>query len=423
MSMRSAAAPERVLYYCHDTYGLGHLRRALAIAHHLADAAPGVAQLVVTGSPLATQLPLPSGADTLKLPCVVKTGDERYASRTLAASFESVRALRGALVLDAVRHFRPDLVVVDHAPGGVKGEVVRALTAARRLLPDTRIVLGLRDIVDAPARTRAAWAAAGIPDLLTTVYDAILVYGQQDVFDPIAAYDLPRPVADKTRFVGYLRRAAEPIPAALADLTAADAPPYVLATAGGGQDGFAVLDAFLAAAGAWPGGAPFRPVVVAGPFMAAAERAALHARAAALPDARVVDAVPGLSGVVAGAAAVVAMAGYNTTCEILSFRRPAVLVPRTWPRQEQLLRAAALERRGVVRMVAPDTLTPARLRDALAAALASPPPAGRIDLGGLDRVAAALLGPRAAAPARAGRPAAVGGPSIARLQPAWSTEE
>ncbi len=46
------------------------------------------------------------------------------------------------------------------------------------------------------------------------------------------------------------------------------------------------------------------------------------------------------------AAGVVAMGGYNTFCEILSFDRPAVLVPRTEPRREQAIRALAAERLG-----------------------------------------------------------------------------
>jgi len=431
MTIHPPAHPDRVLHYCHDTYGLGHLRRALSIAHHLHGVRPGIAQLIVTGSPLATDLVLPPGTDTVKLPCVIKTGDEQYAARTLPTSFESVRALRSALLHESVRHFRPDLVVVDHAPGGVKGEAVRALTAVRRLLPDTRIVLGLRDVVDAPARTQAAWAASRIYDLLERVYDRILVYGQRDVFDPAEAYGLSSAVAAKMQYVGYLRRRAEPIPTELADLVADGAQPYVLATAGGGGDGFTVLDTFLRAAAAWPGGAPFRPVVVTGPFMADAERAALHGLAADVPGARIVDFVTGLSGVVARAAAVVSMAGYNTTCEILSFRRPAVLVPRTTPRQEQLIRAAALERRGVIRMVTPDALTPARLRDELASALAAGRPLGAVDLGGLDRVAAALVGlldrPSATHPRPVHEPARIPTHLAThrhdRLQPVWSAEE
>ena len=51
------------------------------------------------------------------------------------------------------------------------------------------------------------------------------------------------------------------------------------------------------------------------------------------------------------AAAIVAMGGYNTFCEILSFDKPALIVPRTSPRLEQHIRAVHAEGLGLVRML------------------------------------------------------------------------
>jgi predicted glycosyltransferase len=53
----------------------------------------------------------------------------------------------------------------------------------------------------------------------------------------------------------------------------------------------------------------------------------------------------------ARAAGVVAMGGYNTFCEILSFDKRAILIPRVAPRREQLLRAARAAGLGLVRML------------------------------------------------------------------------
>ena len=36
---------------------------------------------------------------------------------------------------------------------------------------------------------------------------------------------------------------------------------------------------------------------------------------------------------------VVSMGGYNTMCEIVSARRPSLILPRSTPRQEQAIRA------------------------------------------------------------------------------------
>ena len=47
------------------------------------------------------------------------------------------------------------------------------------------------------------------------------------------------------------------------------------------------------------------------------------------------------------------MGGYNTFCEILSFNKPAVIIPRTAPRQEQLIRATRAQELGLAKMLDP----------------------------------------------------------------------
>ena len=88
---------------------------------------------------------------------------------------------------------------------------------------------------------------------------------------------------------------------------------------------------------------------------------------------------------------VVAMGGYNTFCEIMSFGKPSLIVPRTRPRREQLLRAKRAEALGLVRVL-PDNGK--RDPKVMASALASLPdwqPRQDIDmagfLGGLDQIA------------------------------------
>ncbi|HYU07584.1 MAG TPA: hypothetical protein VEM77_10475, partial [Thermoplasmata archaeon] len=51
---------------------------------------------------------------------------------------------------------------------------------------------------------------------------------------------------------------------------------------------------------------------------------------------------------------------------------PIVCVPRTEPRKEQLMRALAFERLGVLRLVDPDHLNPSTLRESIDATLRAP---------------------------------------------------
>jgi len=411
-----------VMHYCHDTYGLGHLSRTRALARQLRRQRPGLSQLIVTGSPVPQHLlgaEDAEGIDFVKLPSVVKVGAERYEARAMAAPFAAVRDMRADILASAARHLRPDVLVVDHAPIGLKGEVLPTLRHLRDQSPGTRLVLGLRDIVDDPEAVRRVWAATGVYDVLDHVYDRILVYGERDVYDVARAYRLSDRAARKLRYVGYLAHRlpgpnAPPVAVRHAGLTDR----LVVVTAGGGGDGYPLLSTMIDALQSRPGPPAFDCRLVLGPLMAPADAARLKARAAGLAGVEVVEFDPWLEATVAAADGVVAMGGYNTVCEILAHDRPAVIVPRVEPRREQWIRARILSRRGLVWMLHPDDLAPGRLWEAIDRMIAQPDrPRLPVALDGLETAAAeieALLAPEA----RPGRLAAANGrPEIAPPAP------
>src|SRR5262249_28111506 len=84
----------RILLYSHDTFGLGHLRRNLAIAGRLSHALPGCSLLLLSGSQAVQQFVLPLGADIIKLPTVTKLGHEHYVAQRLSITPSEVLALR-----------------------------------------------------------------------------------------------------------------------------------------------------------------------------------------------------------------------------------------------------------------------------------------------------------------------------------------
>lgn len=386
----SAQGGIRILYYAHDSFGLGHLRRTLALAHHVRARMPSSTQLVISGAAHSDGWTLPAGADWVKLPTVVKAGAGDYRPRSLDWSIGSAVELRRDIILAASRRFSPDVLVVDHVPDGLNGEALPALHQAAA--NGTRLVLGLRDVLDGAMFVRRAWRRAGIHRLLDDLYDRIVVYGDPYVYDVAGEYEFSPAAAAKTRYVGYLS-APSPPPAAgsVRRRYGVGDSRLVVATAGGGGDGFTLLRTALDALAAEP--LPdARVVVVCGPLMADAERDELEARVQRCgPAVALVTAVPDLAELVAAADVVVSMAGYNTVREILTYRRRALLVPRVHPRVEQLIRAQALERRGLARLLHPAELTPERLRAELCALLDSaPPPPCDFSLDGLDRFVAEL---------------------------------
>ena len=61
-----------------------------------------------------------------------------------------------------------------------------------------------------------------------------------------------------------------------------------------------------------------------------------------------------MESLVARAAGVVAMGGYNTFCEAISLDKRALIVPRTAPRLEQHIRASRAAQVGIVSMLSDD---------------------------------------------------------------------
>lgn len=338
-------ARPRVLLYSHDTFGLGHLRRNLAIAQHLLSRRPRFEVALLTGSPVASSWPVPEGLQIHQMPPVVKIGAEQYACRDGVMTFPQVKAAREAVILETIVRFKPDAFLVDHAPAGMKGEILPALAFLRQRMRATQIVLGLRDILDAGETVRALWREQETYDVLKTFYDRILVYGSQHLFNVVAEYGLTHDLAGKLTYCGHIAHARTE---SAADPMAE--PPYTLVTVGGGGDGYDVIQAYLRAIELVP--TPWPTIIVSGPLMPAAQQNALVEAVAGRTDIEIIPVTTKMSQLIRNAELIVSMAGYNTTVEILAARKHAILVPRPAPRAEQRLRAAMLAKMGMVWAVA-----------------------------------------------------------------------
>jgi predicted glycosyltransferase len=77
-------------------------------------------------------------------------------------------------------------------------------------------------------------------------------------------------------------------------------------------------------------------------------------RAERLPGVEAITFSPHMESLMARAAGVVAMGGYNTFCEILSFDKRAIIVPRSKPRRDQLIRAMRAQEMGLLSMLVDD---------------------------------------------------------------------
>lgn len=372
--------PFRVLLYSHDSVGLGHTRRNLALAHALADQLPArtgraVTGMLVTGVGHGTSLTLPDAFDVVMLPGVQKTG-AGYRPRHVQVPMADLIDIRGRMLNGVVHGFSPDLIIVDRHAYGVNDELRTTLADVRRWSPQTTVVLGLREVLDEPEATDREWERLGDLSEFRSLFDQIWVYGDEQVHDVRTSGEVPAELVDMIRYTGYLATGRHWIPE--------DPPtpvPFVLTMVGGGSDGVSLCRAAAQA----PVPAGHRHVVVTGPQMAEADR--LSIQALATDRTTVVDSVPDGLAMIRRASAVVSMAGYNTVCEVMSTSTPALLVPRELPRQEQLIRARGLHVAGAMDLCRESALAPAQLGIWLEGAVRRSQPRDHLDRDGLDGVA------------------------------------
>ncbi len=350
----------RVLMYSHDTFGLGHLRRCRAIAHALVERFKGLHVLIVSGSSIAGAFEFRTRVDFLKIPSIIKLYNGEYTPLSRHTDLHDTLALRRSVIQSTAESFEPDLFIVDKEPLGLRGELEPTLTYLKTR--GTMLVLGLRDVMDSREQLRAEWARSDVVRKMDSLYDAVWVYGPEDFYDPLCGLDVPGSLLSRINWTGFLRREAPSVPTHVGAALPADA---LLVAVGGGGDGSSLMHQIIAAHDFDPG-LSWPVVMMLGPFMKAEERDEIRRRAASHPALHILDFDNRPETLMESAAGVVSMGGYNTFCEILSFDKRALVIPRVAPRQEQLIRAQRAAELGLIDVLLPkEAEDPRRLAQAL----------------------------------------------------------
>jgi predicted glycosyltransferase len=340
----------RILIYSHDTFGLGHLRRCRALAHSLVDRFKQLSVLILSGSPIIGSFDFRARVDFVRVPGVIKLRNGEYTSLNLHLDIEQTLSMRASIIRHTAETFEPDLFIVDKEPVGLRGEVLETLEVLKPR--GTRLVLGLRDVMDEPRLLVPEWERKNVLPALRDIYDEIWVYGLPQICNPLEGINLPVRVRQKMVYTGYLPREV-PTAGAPPRLPEITKRPYLLVTTGGGGDGEGLIEWVLRAYEHDPL-LPYPALLVLGPFMQPERQAEFMDRASKLKRVDAITFHSHLETLLGRAAGVVAMGGYNTFCEVLSLDKRALIVPRTAPRLEQYIRTSRAAELGLISMLADD---------------------------------------------------------------------
>lgn len=352
----------RVLIYSHDTFGLGHLRRCRTIAHAIVECHEDLSVIILSGSPIIGSFDFRRRVDFVRVPGVIKLRNGEYTSLNLQLQLEETLSMRSSIIEHTADIFDPDVLIVDKEPLGLRGEIQGTLEMLRAR--GKRLVLGLRDVLDNPATLVNEWERKNALPALQDVYDEVWVYGLPQICEPLKGLALTEEIQRKITYTGYLpiKVPEAEFPASAPEITQR---PYLLVTTGGGGDGDRLIEWVLRAYES-DQMLPYPALLVLGPFMQPEKQSQFIARAAKLDRVEAIIFNPHVERLEENAAGIVAMGGYNTFCEILSLDKRAVIVPRTVPREEQLIRTSKAQELGLVRMLEDNgRLDPAEMAQAL----------------------------------------------------------
>lgn len=355
----------RVFFHVQHLLGIGHLRRAAALARALA--AGGFDVLLVSGGAQVQGLVL-GGARFYQLP-PLRAADASL--RDLARLDggpvdEAFQRRRTEMLLSLLRAEAPDVVITEQFPFGrtrLRFELLPLLEAARMLPKRPLIACSVRDVVRRARPERVDEAVA-----LLDRFDAVLIHGDPRLVPFERSFAGWARIEERAFYTGYVserdftRQGAQGV-------WSADGKDEVVVSVGGGAVGAPLLEAAIAAR-------PKTALAERTWRLLVGENLPAHDRAALTREQQgvvVEPARPDFTTLLCNATLSISQAGYNTTIETLCCADRAVLVPFATGREtEQADRAQALAERGMVAVAPPGSLSAQSLADAVGRALAGP---------------------------------------------------
>ncbi len=359
----------RILIYSSDSSGLGYTSRAVWIASHIAEHIENTSMLLLTDLPIANRLKFPEHVDYIHLPGILSKNDETYVTRRLNIDLQHTMMLRHKITKSTIKTFKPRLIIIESDPAVLPREMKNTFGFVKKRFPETKIIWGMPDTVGEPEKIIRRWKEKDVYTILDQVCDEIWVHGAKSIFDFATEYQLPKTLANRVIYTGYIRAPYVTRHRIHKDKTKLRLKkPFVLVTAGSGNNGFALIDNYLRFLEHSGEALPFRSVIVTGPMMKSQEKHILLDRAENLPNVIFHRYSKHILQYLKYAQLVVCHGGFNLLCEILTYRKNAIFVPNLSATNEYLYRSQLFKTLGLVELILPNKLSPDIIGEKVASA-------------------------------------------------------
>lgn len=350
---------KRVLYYTHNSIGLGHAFRALAVITAMRKHRPDIDFLVVSGTSVP-ELFLKNGIEIVKLPSIkFHIDDNTYflGARYLRnCSVEEISDLRQKIIEETFNTFRPDVLIVEHNMLGQRGEIIPLLLKKWRQIPQSeafalvhisRGILRNPSLIEAPFNDRRQMSESiYVGDL----YDFIYVMEDREVIDINRAYfGNRRSLRKKIQYMGKItaKTREELTPKEeTRRMINGSGHKIILVSLGRRKSALRIAELLVQAFYDLNLEKEYRLSFVIDPYLDPALKKQMIRR---FSNSHIYffDFLPNLVDIINVSTLVIARAGYNTLSEVLLTDSKAILIPEEHGHQEQETRLDKVQKANI----------------------------------------------------------------------------
>ena len=336
----------RVLFYCHNSLGIGHYTRTLKLA-----AALGTDHRVaiICGGVVPSELEPPTGVLVTKIPAISMERNGVLQPEDRRATLTQTLSARRKEIISCANRFDADVLVIEMFPFGRRkfsAEIIELVQLVKQK-PGSVVLCSVRDIlVSRPDKQEEYDSRAA--RWLNEHFDAVLVHGDeqfvslQETFTRFASIRIP------VHHTGY-------VCAAEVALDRHRVEPNIVVSSGGGRVGNRLLDVVCQAAGELKRVTGLDTVIL----QSKGRRSHIEDPGAAYVTR---PFEPQLAKLLARSALSISQCGYNTATDVLAARAPAVFVPyESESEDEQLYRARRFDEHQRASLLREADLTPESL--------------------------------------------------------------